>query len=310
MRRIPAALAVLTTWLGVLAVLSGSATATYSGRVGRLAFGIAPTTGNGKAQIYSVLPNGHNLRRLTHDNANNLCPAYSANGRRIVFCSDRTGAWEIWTMHADGSHQRQVTKLGGYATFPDFSPNGRWIAFGAQEGKDKHNEIYRIRADGTGLTRLTHNAGNNYYPAWSPDGEQIAFTSTRTGTEQVYVMNTNGSDQHQLTHSSATHDEVPDWSPNGRQIAYEAGGKDYEGRIFVMNANGTHRHRLTGGPGKDFGAAWSPSGNQIAYCVDFGHNKRTVYVINANGSDPHPVHTGGKQYVPGWQPTNSAGHDA
>ena len=77
---------------------------------------VLPVRGNGN--LYSVLPNGRWLRRLTDDPFNDLCPAYSPDGRQIAFCSDRTGAFEIWAMNRDGSEQHPVTSLGGYAVFP------------------------------------------------------------------------------------------------------------------------------------------------------------------------------------------------
>jgi Tol biopolymer transport system component len=284
---------------GVLAVLCQGANASYPGAVGRIAFGIAGPDGNGN--IYSARPDGRGLRRLTDDSANDLCPAYSPNGRQIAFCSDRTGAWEIWAMDQNGSDQHQITNLGNYAVFPDYSPDGRRIAFSGDEGTDPNDEIYVVRDNGAELKQLTRAAGNNDYPAWSPSGRKIAFTSDRSGYEQVYVMNADGSGQRQLTFDANTHDQLPDWSPDGRRIAYEDGASP-NGRIWVMNADGTGKRELTHGPGDDFGAAWSPDGRQIAFVRDFGDGNRPVYVMNADGSNQRPLHPGAKQYVPAWQP--------
>src|ERR1700722_2543841 len=208
MRRLTPTLAgVLALSAVLLGVVVETAGATYPGAVGRIAFGMAGPQGNGN--IYSVLPNGHGLRRLTDDPSS---AAYSPHGRQIAFCSDRTGAFEIWAMNQNGTGQHAITKLGGSATFPDYSPDGRQIAFTGDEGTDPHDEIYAINANGTGLVQLTH------------------------------------------------------------------------------------------GPGDDFGTAWSPDGRQIAFARDFGKGNRPVYVMNADGSDQHPLHPGGKQYVPAWQP--------
>ena len=53
-----------------------------------------------------------------------ICAAYCADGNDITYCSDRTGFFEIWAMKANGSQQHQVTHLDGFATFPDYSPDG------------------------------------------------------------------------------------------------------------------------------------------------------------------------------------------
>ncbi len=134
MRRITPPLAgPLAVMAAILAIVAQPASATYPGAVGRVAFAIAGPDGNGN--IYTTLPNGHDLQRLTRDTYNDLCP-YSANGRQIAFCSDRTGAFEVWTMNQNGTDQHAVTNLGGYAIFPDFSPSGHRIAFSGAEGTD------------------------------------------------------------------------------------------------------------------------------------------------------------------------------
>jgi Tol biopolymer transport system component len=300
MRRITPRLAgILAVTASILAIVAQPAGATYPGAVGRVAFAIAGPEGNGN--IYTTLPNGRDLQRLTNDPSADLCPAYSPNGRQMAFCSDRTGAFEIWAMNQNGTDQHAVTNLGGYAVFPDYSPNGHRIAFSGARGTDLNDQIYTVTTRGADLQRLTSATGNSDYPAYSPTGHQIAFTSDRSGLEQVYVMNTDGSDQTQLTFDRHLHDQLPDWSPDGTKIAYED-GESPNGRIFVMNADGTGQHPLTHGPGDDFGAAWSPDGRRIAFVRDFGDGNRPVYVMNANGTDPHALHSGGKQYVPAWQP--------
>ena len=306
--------------LMVFAVMLAVATispvyATYPGQVGRLAF--AMTGPGGNVDIYSALANGSGLRRLTTNAGFDACAAYSADGKKIAFCSNRTGKFEIWAMNSDGSGQRAVTHLGGNAVFPDWSPNGNRIAFSGTEGTDPNDEIYVVDATTGGhLVALTSCAGlaagcSNDYPAWSPDGRRIVFIhatdADKDGNpvdEQVWVMNADGSHKVQLTSGAAPHDQVPDWSPDGKRIAYEEGAVG-SGRIWVMNADGSHKTKLTFGAGDDFGAAWSPDGRQIAFVRDFGNGDRPVFVMNADGSGQHQLTPGKpKQFVPGWQPAS------
>ena len=159
------------------AVVARSAQATYPGNVGRLAFGMS--VNGGSPNIFSVLPNGRDLRQLTIGNGFNACPAYSPNGRTIVFCSGRTGAFEIWSMDANGHDQRHVTDLGAFARFPDVSPDGSRIVFGdGGVNGDANDDIYVANLDGAGLTQLTSGFGNNDYPRGHPTASGSSSSAT------------------------------------------------------------------------------------------------------------------------------------
>ena len=150
----------------------------------------------GNVDVYSALPNGNDVRRLTDDASFEACPGYSPDGQNIAYCSAQSGPFEIWAMKQNGKKRHQVTHLNARSLFPDYSPDGSKIAFSASGvGGDMNTEIFVVNTDDTGLQQLTANAGDNAYPAWSPDGTKIAFTSTRTRIEQVWVMNADGSGQ-------------------------------------------------------------------------------------------------------------------
>ncbi len=106
---------------------------------------------------------------------------------------------------------------------PQFSPDGRWIAFVVQEddlAKAKSNsEIYVIGADGLSLRRLTNNPAADTHPRWSPDGRSILFLSTRKHGQQAWLLPFEGGEPRQLTDLSS---EVSDaiWNPDGKAIAF------------------------------------------------------------------------------------------
>ena len=99
--------------------------------------------------------------------------------------------------------------------FPDVSPDGEWLVAHSM-GQQRH--IFVMRADGTEQRDLTPDNFRHYWPRWSPDGQRIAFSSRRTGEYELFIMNRDGSGQHQVTQSAGGH--YSPWSPDGSMIAY------------------------------------------------------------------------------------------
>jgi Tol biopolymer transport system component len=96
-------------------------------------------------------------------------------------------------------------------------------------------DVHTIRADGTEARPLLRRA---YSPAWSPDGSRLAFVSRRSGDEEIYVANADGSGVRRLTRSAGP-DLGPAWSSDGRQLAWSR-----KGEIWRMSAAGANQRRL------------------------------------------------------------------
>jgi Tol biopolymer transport system component len=315
----------------LMALAISPAAATYPGTNGKLAFAMKDADGN--PQINIAEPDGSGLKALTSGAYFHACAAWSADGSKISYCSNESGAFEIWTMNGDGSGQAQLTKLGGSSTFPDFSPDGSTIVFDGTSGTDTHTEILTVdTATGATVTPLTSCASgkagcSNQFPAWSPDGTKVAYIHADDAdangnaiNAQVWVMNADGSNAHALTTDAPEKGQLPDWSPDGTQIAYASGAAG-SGGIWVMNADGSDPHQLAGCSASDatpcpsgdlFGTAWSPDGTQIAYLsVNADGSDRPVMIMNADGTNAHRLLAATSvQFVPGWQPivaTTSSG---
>jgi len=301
--RAPTRLRVATVaagWIAGVVLLTGSTFGTYPGSTnGVLLFGAVV---DGNTDIYSVLPSGRALQRLTTQAGFDACPASSADGKWIAFCSGTAPKYEIWVMRQDGSEKRQVTTLGGASTFPDFSPDGKRIVFAALvAGVTAGADILAIDTDGSSLTALTSTGGDDRYAAYSPDGSKIVFISARTGQWQVWLMDADGGNQTQLTFDDVMKDQVPDWSPDGSTIAFVTRIDPLVpgGDIWLMDADGGNQRQLTSGPDPDYGASWAPDGKSIAF-LDLA--TRHVRILDLATGERETVHAFAPQLVPGWQP--------
>ena len=137
-------------------------------------------------------------------------PAWSRDGRTIVFVSWRDGNGEVYAMNADSSEPRNLTQHPAKDVRPAWSPDGRRIAFVSR--RDGNSEVYVMNADGSGKRNLTRNRASDDYPTWSPDGRRIAFLRGRLLSNSLrglgvrrfysyhlYVVNADGSGLRRLT---------------------------------------------------------------------------------------------------------------
>ncbi|MEJ8566925.1 TolB family protein [Elongatibacter sediminis] len=106
------------------------------------------------------------------------------------------------------------------------------------------------------------------YPHLSPDGGRIVFQSNRSGSNQIWVMNQDGSGLEQLTHRGGQGAETPRWSPDGSRIVYAAYLGPDDNDVFVMDADAGNPRQVTDGPGYDDHPAWSFDGRRIVFNSD------------------------------------------
>ncbi len=106
------------------------------------------------------------------------------------------------------------------------------------------------------------------YPQLSPDGQRIVFQSNRSGSNEIWVMQADGTQARQLTRIGGSGAETPKWSPDGRQIVYVTYIADGNNDVFVMDADGANPTQITFGPGYDGHPHWSADGSRIVFNSD------------------------------------------
>ena len=238
---------------------------------------------NGDSEIYLLYLDGRPPRTLT-DNTANDDGARWVPQRRILFQTDRRGAWETFLMEADGSNPRPVpasdyaavnaagdVKLveeprsgggvivaryrngtrrdlssGPHAEQPSFSPDGRFLVY-EQRSPDAPSDVIRsniVVAHADGSGARVVSAGTD--PSWSPDGRSLLFKFWVAESNELWVatVNADGSGFRRL--APGVH---PAWSPDGARIAFMS---DFQGgtHIWIMDRAGGNKRCLTCGGGR------------------------------------------------------------
>jgi Tol biopolymer transport system component len=178
-------------------------------------------------------------------------PAFSPDGRRIAFNSDRSGGGQLWVCDRDGADATQMTFFpeGSRAGQGAWSPDGSQIAFTAQVLGNR--DIYLISLSGGTPRRLTSDSSLDYAPSWSRDGKWVYFASDRTGRREVWKIAVQGGSSTQVTRHGG---QRPVESPDGKYVYYEKGPTSlHEFEPWRVPVNGGEEERVR----HDLGSRWT-----------------------------------------------------
>jgi Tol biopolymer transport system component len=271
---------------------------------GRLAF--MADTGAG-FQIYTMKPNGNDLRQLTFVNGEAKYPDWSPDGERIVFEHDQDTAnicADVAIMNADGSHifdllQPSPTICEGD---PSFTPDGKRIVFERFNIDTGTDAIWSMKVNGTDRKRIVDPWPNGfvYDPNISPDGQTISFVGEGTlvgppprfdSAKGLFTVNISGSNLSQLMPFTSDIAIKQDWAPNGRHIVLGTNANFFipgeSANIATIRPDGTGLRYLTNYTGGDVNAfvgSYSPDGRYIVFRLE-DHGSYALFRMNADGSD-------------------------
>jgi TolB protein len=164
------------------------------------------------AEIYVV--DGHSTgeaTRVTDNAVHDVGPVWSPDGSRIAFARTRDDGGDIYSIAPDGSDERRLTSLTGFAFLPRWSPDGSQIAFTVVVDEDNfHTRLGIVSSDGGDDRFLTDVATGGIQPDWSPDGDRIAFLGFHSGGYNLGVISPDGTGATQVT-SSRVDEAWLDW---------------------------------------------------------------------------------------------------
>ena len=223
-------------------------------------------------------------RQITHDKNRSMAPAWSPDGRDIIYASKLQGRNGLWRVTADGSGQRQpLLGVGEGGATPAISPRASRLAY-ARRLQDYN--LWRIEiAGGKGgpPQRLIASTLRDFEPRYSPDGRKISFASDRTGHLEVWTADADGSSQVQLTDRKSTLTSGARWSPDSQRIVFLSVVGDQQ-QLFTIPAGGGAVTRLTNTPSHNTAPSWSHDGKWIYFGSNRGGDFQ-VWKVPAQGGD-------------------------
>lgn len=215
-------------------------------------------------------------------------------------------------MQPDGRHVRQLTFDAGQDRYPDWSPNGRQIAFSSF--RNGSTDIYFINEDGSGLTALTTDLyGGSSYPVWSPDGSQIAFSQSRDYSADIYTINADGTGLMKIIDGhNSVYNLYPAWSPDGNSILFVSTENIVSTREFtscrLVQVNLISGEQIELSAMSAYGTPdWSWVNNLILYYGPYGLSGTVIHTMDSNGGRLSTLTTPpaeGERYdaFPSWSP--------
>jgi Tol biopolymer transport system component/DNA-binding winged helix-turn-helix (wHTH) protein len=242
--------------------------------------------------LYTVAVAGGAAHRLTTDGKGILDAMWSADGKRIIFSSDRGGTWAgpLWQVPAKGGAIGRETV---YPSIGSLSRDGRRLLYEVSVSGPPE-AVWSLKLSNPGGQVLSSrealvSSNGEGEPQLSPDERQIVWASRRSGQGEIWKSNADGSDPQQLTLLPGWAG-TPRWSPDGKQIAFDYRPEKHS-EIFVMDSDGRNQRSVAAGNSEY--PSWSADGRSVYFAChrtgDWQIWKREL----ATGRETQITHHGG-----------------
>jgi Tol biopolymer transport system component len=215
---------------------------------------------------------------------------WSSDRRDVIFSPLLRGSGQssLWTMpvprsQGDVAVPQRFPIPSNSAHYPAISRYGQRLVY---SDFLVDADIWRIDLQNPAAlpTKLIASTKIDHGAQYSPDGKRISFSSNRSGHPELWVADSDGSNQTRLTTMEAPQVSIPHWSPDGRRIVFDSTlGGQYD--LYMINADGSGLRNITRHPANDANGNWSHDGQWI-YFVSTRSGEHQIWKMPADGGKP------------------------